>query len=129
MTQNVRFGLLAIIILVFIWLMMQISALGKSNEALAQDIISLETKASHYAMLKKRWHKKSLKTKVLAQLEQIKTFDKHFKKNSHDVIVYKGLTRSLLDRLSYTLFASDIILVDVKIEKESERINLEAEIR
>ena len=129
MTQNVRLGILAIIVLVFIWLLTQMSQLGSDNEKLQKDLMGLEKNAAHFAQLKKRWHKKTLKKELLAKLSKVKKFDKHFSKNSHDVIVYKGLTSSLLDKVSYIIFASDLILVDVKMEKKGEIINLEVEMK
>jgi len=129
MTQNVKFGLMAIFALILVWMMTQISSMESENAQLQEQLIKLESDASHYALLKKRWQKKSVQKNLMKKLTKVKAFDKRFSKNSHEVIVYKNLDAKMLDQLSYMIFSSDVQLVDVAIQKEQEHMSLRVEMK
>ena len=129
MTQNVRFGLIAIALLTLVWLMTQMGSISATNVKLEEKLITLQSSASHFAILKKRWAKKGVAKKLLQRLEKVKAFDKRFLKASNEVIVYKSLTAKMFDRISYMIFASDVLLVDVKINKEGGLITLRVEMK
>ena len=129
MTQNVRFGLIAIGVLLVVWLMGQMAELKDANSQREAKLVSLQEQASHYASLKKRWDKKGEKAKVLQKLSRLKAFDKRFSKGGHEVIVYKKLKAKMLDRITYALFASDLMLVDVSLIKEEEGVTLKVEMK
>jgi hypothetical protein len=129
MTPNVRYGMIAIIFLVIVWFFSLQSNLSSDNERLKEDLVALEHKAVGFSQLQKRWNKKGESKRLLNKLEGIKSFDKRFKKGPNEVIEYKELDAKTLDRLSYALFASDIVLVSVSIDKFGDKSSLKVEIK
>ena len=129
MTRNVRFGLIAIALLSFIWLMTQISSISSENQRQQEKLIALQSDATHFATLKKRWTKKNLQKNLLQRLSRLKAFDKRFSRGSNEVIVYKGLTAKIFDRINYMIFSSDVLLAEVKIDKEGSLMNLRVEMK
>lgn len=129
MTQNVRFGLMAIAFLSLIWVLTQISQIKDENLKQEARLIKLQTDAAHYATLKKRWEKQGSKEILLKRLATVKSFDKRFTKGDHEVIVYSGLSPKLLDKISYIILASDVLLVDFSTEKVGHSVSLKVEMK
>ena len=129
MTQNVRFGLLAIALLFIVWLMTQMSLIKDENLKLEKQLISMQSDAAHYANLKKRWDKTDQKKHLLKKLSTIKAFDKRFIKGGNEVVVYNQLYSKMLDRISYAIFSSDVHIVDLLIEKTSNGVTLKVELK
>ena len=129
MTNNVRYGILAIIGLVIVWFFSLQANLSSENEQLQEELVSLEHQAVGYAQLQKRWDKKGETKRLIQKLESIKSFDSRFKKGPNEVLEYENIDAKMLDRLSYALFASDIVLVNVNIDKIGDASSLKVEIK
>lgn len=129
MTQNLRFGIIAIIFLIALWLVTTGIRISTSNEELKADLRTLQLKAVGFSHLKKRWSKKGESKRLIQKLESIKSFDKRFKKGPNEVIVYEGLDAKSMDRISYAIFASDVILVSVEFKHDSEHSSLRVEMK
>lgn len=129
MTQNLKFGLMAIFALILMWMMTQISSIQSQNSQLQEKLISVEKDAAHYALLKKRWDKPKVQKDLLEKLSKMRAFDKRFSKNTHEVVVYKNLDAKTLDQLSYVIFASDVKLVEVAMHKDKDKMTLSVEMK
>ena len=129
MTANVRYGLIAIVILLFVWLLNINRNIDQANRSLAAELIEKQKQAVHYSLLKKRWGKRDRSQKLLTKLSTIKAFDKQYRKGKNEIFIYKNLDARWLDKLSFALFASDAIIVSFRIEKKGAVSFLSAEIK
>ena len=129
MRYNMKWALVAIVLLTVWLLIQQLYSAKQITETQAESLKELQDRASSFAALRKRWSKKGERERVLRKLQSIKRFDKRFNKGSHLVIVYENLNAKILNQLSYALFSSDALLVSVDISKDGERASMKVEMK
>ncbi len=129
MTDNIRYGLIAIVILLFVWLLNINRNIDQENRSLESELIEKQAQGIHYSLLKKRWEKSGVSQKLLTKLSAIKAFDKQYAKGKNEIFIYENLDARWLDKLSFALFASDVIIVSFSIEKKGAVSSLSAEIK
>ncbi len=129
MSRNMRWGLVVIALLTLIFMLIQIANKEQLAKKTQAELIQLETQAVHYAHLKKRWAQKKEVHNLLRRLAAIKPFDQQLNQKQKITIGYKQLDAALLDRISYTLFGSDVMIKSVVIEKKQNRVDLIVEMQ
>lgn len=129
MTDNIRYGLIAIVVLIMIALVSTNLRMGSENVSLEAELIQKQSQAVHYSLLKKRWDKKSVTAKLLNKLASIKPFYNQYPKGKNIFFSYEKLDAKLLDKLAYALFTSDAIIINYSIKKEGTVSSLSAEVK